>query len=278
MDARDSIEELHQLAEHRRAKRMLRASGWGALAFGGINAVIAIYWLQFSLINIILLLIAMGMLFVGFWELLLPMAEAFILDGIVAIALGLWNICITIFEAAAGVPVASIQWAIFGGCIIAWGVSRFISYRRLADALRVKPDADAMRRLDDIVEQIKKAISKDDPNVIGFRVAAKFMKPQQDWKGQLAEHAAVFIDKRGHDIMVAHKDDVEIRATGKVLIGKTLKVSIRVAEHTLQGTLSPESFDRFEEWKERDDDEVTESERVKTEDMPDQRIQEKPGL
>lgn len=261
MDDRDHIDELHQLAEHRRAKKMLRSSGWVAVVFGCINAFIAYSCIQHSFIGIILLFIAVAMFFVGLWELLLPMAEAVILDGIIAIVIGLWDIFITVANAAGGLP-QSIHWGIVGGVIIAWGVSRFISYRRFAEALREKPEPEAIARLDAIVEKIKKLKSKDAPEIIGFRVPQRFMKPQQDWKGQLGRDAAIFIDKRGHDIMVAHKDDVEIDVNGKVLLGKTLKVSVRVAEHRLDGTISPESYERYEEWKAREDDEVVEAERA----------------
>jgi hypothetical protein len=260
MDERDSIDELHDLAEYRRARKIIRTSGWGALVVGCINALIAYTWIQHNfIVGSVIALIAAALLIIGFWELLLPMAEAIIFDGIIAIVIGLLDLVITVANAAAGGNVR-IQWGIFGGFIIAWGVSRFISYRRLSEALRHKPEPGALDRLDAIVEKLKKLKSKDAPDVIGFRVPQRFMRPQQDWKGQLGSDAAIFIDKRGHDVMVAHKDDVEIEVTGKVLIGKTLKVSVRVAEHSMPATMSPDSFERYEDWKEREEDEIVDAE------------------
>jgi hypothetical protein len=275
MDDCDHIDELHQLAEHRRAKKMLRHSGWVAVAFGCINAFIAYSWIQHPFICIIIAFIAAAMLIVGFWELLLPMAEAIIADGIIAIVIGVLDIFITVARGAAFVLV-SIQWGIVGGLIIAWGVSRFRSYRRLADALREKPQPEAMERLDQIVELIKKLKSKDAPEIIGFRMPLRFMRPQQDWKGQLGGNAAIFIDKRGHDIMVAHKDDVEIEVRGKVLIGKTLKVSVTVAQHRLDGTISPESYERYQEWKVREEDKAVQAQTVDDDEYgSDEGIREK---
>lgn len=258
MDAdRDSIDELHQLAEYRRARKMLRRSGFGAVAFGIINVAIAIYWLQFSPVNFILLLVAGALLSVGIWEVAYPMAVAAIFDGIIAITLGLWNVFVTILNQAAGGPphVHGILFTVF---MFSWGISRFVMYPRFAAGLQETPEPESLRRLDRVVERIKKLKSSDSDDIVGFRVAAKFMKPQQDFKGQLGENAAIFIDKRGHDILVGHKDDVIIKVKGKVLIGKTLKASIQVAEHKLEGTISPESYQRYVDWKTRD--EVVEAE------------------
>jgi hypothetical protein len=273
MNERDGIDELHDLAEHRRARKMIRHAGWGLLVFGCINSLIAWSWGKHSSFGILVAIIAAAMLLVGFWEVLLPMAEAVIFDGIITIVVGLANLILTVANAAGG-GFVSIHWAIFGGLILAWGVSRFISYRRLADALRVKPDPEGMRRLDAVIQKIKNARSKGAPNIIGFRVAQQFMKPQQDWKGQLGTDAAIFIDKRGHDIMVAHKDDVEIEVTGKVLVGKTLKVSVRVAEHSMQATISPESYERYEDWKANDEDEVMDAQPVERNPGADEHIRE----
>src|SRR5260370_32685035 len=102
MDERDSIDHLHQLAEHRRAKKMIRWAGWGSIAFGCINALIAWSSIQQSAFGIFVALIAAAMLLVGFWELLIPMAEAMIFDGIITIIVGLTNILLTVANAAAG--------------------------------------------------------------------------------------------------------------------------------------------------------------------------------
>jgi hypothetical protein len=273
MDERDGIDELHDLAEHRRARKMIRHAGLGLIVFGCINALIAWSWGQHNAFALLVAAIAAAMLAVGFWEVLFPMAEAVLFDGIITIIVGLTNLLLTLANAVAG-GVVSIHWGIFGGLIIAWGVSRFISYRRLSDALRLKPDREAMKRLDSVVARIKNAKSKDSSDIIGFRVAQQFMKPQQDWKGQLGTDAAIFIDKRGHDIMVAHKDDVEIEVTGKVLIGKTLKVSVRVAEHSMQATISPESYERYEDWKTRDEGEIVDARPVESEAGAEEHIRE----
>jgi hypothetical protein len=274
MDDRDSIDELHQIAEYRRARKMLRATGWGAAIFGIINIAIAVYWLQFSPINVLLLLIAVALLGVGIWEIAYPVAVAAILDGMIAITLGLWNIFVTILNQAAGGP-PQFHGILFTVFAISWGVSRFVMYRRFAEGLRETPEPEALKRLEKVVEKIKKLKSAEASDIIGFRVTQQFMKPQQDFKGQLGENAAIFVDKRGHDILVAHKDDVIIKVKGKVLLGKTLKASFRVGEHKLEGTISPESYQRYVDWKTRDEDEVADAQRVDEESEPDEHIRER---
>ena len=60
---------------------------------------------------------------------------------------------------------------------------------------------------------------------------------------------ALFIDKRGYDIQVATRDDVLIRESGKVLIGKALKASIRIGDQWYQGLINPESYAKYKRWK-----------------------------
>jgi hypothetical protein len=274
VDDRDSIDELHQIAEYRRARKMLRTSGWGAIVFGIINVVIAVYWLQFSPVNAILLLIALALLGVGIWEVVYPVAVAAIIDGIIVLTLALWNIFVTVINQAAGGP-PQFHGIVFMVFMISWGVSRFVMYRRFAEGLQETPEPEAVQRLDKVVAKIKKLKSAEAGDIIGFRIAAKFMKPQQDFKGQLGENAAIFIDKNGHDVLVAHKDDVIIKVQGKVLLGKTLKASIRVAEHKLEGTISPESYQRYVDWKTREGDEVVEAQAMDDESEPEEGFREK---
>jgi hypothetical protein len=274
VDDRDSIDELHQIAEYRRARKMLRTSGWGALVFGVINIAIAIYWLQFSPINAILLFIALALLGVGIWEVVYPIAAAAIIDGLIAITLGLWNIFVTIINQAAGGP-PQVHGIVFTVFMMSWGVSRFVMYRRFEDGLREAPEPEALERLDKVVAKIKKLKSSEADDIIGFRIAARFMRPQQDFKGQLGANAAIFIDKRGHDVLVAHKDEVRIKVKGKVLLGKTLKAAIRVGEHKLEGTISPESYQRYVDWKTREEDEVVEAQTAEDESEPEEGFREK---
>jgi hypothetical protein len=201
-------------------------------------------------------------------------AVAAIIDGIIAITLGLWNIFVTIINQAAGGP-PQVHGIVFTVFMMSWGVSRFVMYRRFEDGLREVPEPEALQRLDKVVAKIKKLKSSEADDIIGFRIAARFMKPQQDFKGQLGEDAAIFIDKRGHDILVGHKDDVLIKVKGKVLLGKTLKASIRVAEHRLEGTISPESYQRYVDWKTREEDEGVDARATEDESEPEEGFRER---
>jgi len=90
----------------------------------------------------------------------------------------------------------------------------------------------------------------------------------------LGETAAIFVDKNGHDVLVAHKDDVIIKVKGKVLLGKTLKASIRIGDHKFEGTISPESYQSYMDWKTLKEDEVIDVQRAEDETSGDEDIRE----
>jgi hypothetical protein len=101
--------------------------------------------------------------------------------------------------------------------------------------------------MDALVNQILWANIKNTDDVVQFR-QKDFFK-QRSWKGQLAERAAAFVDQTNLDVLIARKEDVEIRVRGKVLIGKTLKASFSVRDRRMHVLISPESYQRYEAWK-----------------------------
>lgn len=246
MDLFENVGELRQAAEYRRAVKILRGAGWGAIIFGVLALVIGVPAAVTHPINFVLVLFGLGLLAEGLWNLLLPTAEGILVDGILLLICALWNLFITILSVAAHDP-PSVFWAVLGGFQIAWAVSRFVSYGRFRNALAEKPDAETLERLEDIVKDIKQTKSVDDNEIVGFR--SRSALKQQDWKGRLGDDAAIFVDKLGYDILVAYKEDVTITVKGKTLLASTLNASIKVGKQRMEATISPESFARYTDWK-----------------------------
>ena len=59
----------------------------------------------------------------------------------------------------------------------------------------------------------------------------------------------MFVGPGGKDIIFARTKEVLFNCDGKVLLGKTLKAKFKIAGRSFNGTISPESFARYEEWK-----------------------------
>jgi hypothetical protein len=88
--------------------------------------------------------------------------------------------------------------------------------------------------------------------MISFQVRA--FAHQKNWLGQLREKFAFFVEKMSKEVLIAEKRDVSIKTHGKVLLSKTLKAKVRIGEQSWEAVISPESFDRFRDWKFAEDE------------------------
>lgn len=250
MDPAD-VDELQQIAEYRRARKTLRAAGIGGIIFGVLALAVGMPLLAVNPLNIVLVLIGALLLAEGIWNVSYPTAEGVIVDGLALLLVGLWNIFITFFNAlaAGGGPGAAlhVHWAVVGVFQIGYGVYRFASYRRFTEAFAEKPSAEDLKQMDQLVKKILKMKPKGAEDVITFQTTSSFK--QQVWTAQLAGDAAMFVAKVGHDVLVAHKEEVDIEVHGKALLGKTLKATFRIRDHTMKGLISPESYAKYEDWK-----------------------------
>jgi hypothetical protein len=246
------VEELHLLAEYHTACRSLRRMGWGGIVFGIINIALGIgFAFALNPINALLTLIGLLLLASGVWCLVLPTAEAVIANGIALVLVGLWNIFVTLLNTVAG-QVPQVWWALFGVALIVAGVKSFQKYARFSRALRHGATKDEMATMDRLVKTILKANAKTDEDIVTFS-ASTFMQKKM-WRGQLRDNVAVFVDKMSKEILVADKADVRIEPHGKVLIGKTLKASVKILDQKWEALIAPTEFERYRDWKFREDE------------------------
>jgi hypothetical protein len=249
----DDVEELRLIAEHHTACRTLRRMGWACVMFGVINMGIALmFTVQLHPINAALALIGLFLLAAGVWCLVLPGAEGVLANGIALILVGLWNILITVLNAVAGEP-PRIWWALFGAIQIAAAVQGFQKYSRFSRALRYRVSRDELAMMDTLVKTILKANSKEDEAIIGFQVRG--YTQEKVWRGQLGQDAAIFVEKTSNETLVCDRTEVSIKPQGAVLFGNSLKARVRIGDQTWEATISPQSFDRFRDWKFREEEE-----------------------
>jgi hypothetical protein len=248
----DDLEDLHLLAEYHTACRALRRMGWAGVGFGIFNIGLGmVFTFYLHPINAVLVLIGLLLFASGVWCLVLPGAEGVICNGIALIAVGLWNLFVTVINLVAGAG-PQIWWAVIGIFLIATGVQCFRKYARFSAALRHGASKEDLARMDRLVKSILKADSNEDEDIIGF--SARTFNQQLVWRGRLGRNVAMFVEKKTKEVLVAGKEDVSIEPHGKVLIGQTLKAAVRIREHKWEALVSPRSFDRFRDWKFSEDD------------------------
>jgi hypothetical protein len=136
------------------------------------------------------------------------------------------------------------MWGVFA---VIYAGYRFVSYPRFHRELSHRPPPEDVRRMDDLVKDLQQATLKNNPDVISFEIKP-FQGPQK-WKARLAGSAALLAQVQGHEALIVFKDQFDIRETGKTFLSKDRKASFTLRDRTHPGTISPESLDRFEDWK-----------------------------
>jgi hypothetical protein len=250
MDLSAGVDELQRVADYRKARNLLRAFGGGSLIFGVLNTGIGVMALDEHPLNFVLVLIGGFQILVGLLNVAAPTSAGIIADGLAFLVVGGWNLFITVVNIQEGAPETG-HFLIYGALQIGIGIYRFATFGQFSKELAHKPPAEDIKRLDVLVKDLQKANLKKSPDVITFKTS-NFLGGWVEWRGRLAGASALLAHQRGHEALIAHKDDVTITKTGKVLIGKTLKAKFQVRDKKLNGLISPESFAKYEEWKEGD--------------------------
>lgn len=252
MEFSSDLEELQHVAEHRRARKILRAAGIGGLIFGGIALLIGIPLVAIEPVNVILVFIGLLLVIEGLWNILAPSAAGVIVDGFALGLVGLWNLFIAVLSFVGNEP-GGLRWGILGGVQIAWGIYRFTTYPRFERALGHTPEPEDLARMEKLVQTIQKVKLKDVEDHIGFQTTKW---PPRVWKAQLGKEAAILVDATGHEVMILHPDELEIEDAGKLFLRQTRKARVRLKGKAMEGMIEPDSLARFRRWKGLDADEA----------------------
>jgi hypothetical protein len=246
MDLLRDEHELEQLAEYHAMRGRVRTWGRASILFGVINLALGVLYLQFSLLNLGLVGIALFMLAEGALFTARPTAAGVLVDGITFLLLALWNLSIVALTLLAG-QVPSLWAALFGVVCLACSVHRFVTYPRALELFGRAYTEDELARMDELIRYVTTTKPREAADVITFQ--AKSFTQQREWRAYLSPGAALFVDMLSRRVVVARKPDVTFEQTGKVLLSDTLKATFRVREHTWKGLISPASFAKYAAWK-----------------------------
>jgi len=236
--------ELQKAANYRSFGKTLRPSGIASIVFGLIAVVMGIAMIEDNPVNGVLVVIGLLLAVEGVWLVSAPSPGGLIADGIALIVLGIWNLVVTVMSASAA---GGSGFGVLGAFQIIWGFQRFGRYGRVTKIAMVKPSPEVHRRLEQITGEVVQAKAIGDPRYVEFQ--GKTSKRSDTWQGLLGDARAVFVRAGGSDYVFASREGVDLREVQTVHAGQTLKASFRLGDRAFSGTISPESFERYERWK-----------------------------
>ena len=234
--------ELQRAADFRTVRKTLRPAAFGSIVFGVIAVGLGIASLEDSPVNAVLVLLGLGLLGEGIWILVQPTPVGMIVDGIALCLLGLWNLFVTFMNASSGGKGPS-GFAVLGVFQIILGIQSFRRYSRFAGAAGGTASAESIKRVDELVAGIEASSEKAAPDIIEFN--AKGVA----WKGRLTGDLGVLVAQGEQDVVLARKAEVTITPQEAPGSGKTFKAAFQFGPHNLTGSLSLESYQRYERWK-----------------------------
>lgn len=242
MELIENIAELQRASDYRLMHKYLRPGAIGSIIFGVIAIALGLASIDNNPINIILVLIGILLFVEGLLVLIAPSPKKIIAAGLALLLVGGWNISITIYNVSAG--GSSFFWAILGFWQIIWAFQAFGRYRRFSHLSPVKPSEEYLKWIGEAVKSVKKAKVTESDDIINFRM----LKNHSNWKGMLLKQGAIFVEVRERDILLAKIEDVNFMPLGAGC-GGTTEVSFQIANRTGAGEIPPESFEKYEAWK-----------------------------
>jgi hypothetical protein len=242
MATEPDLDALQRTADYHVIRKKLKQSAIGSLIFGALAVFIGVMLINESILNLLLIVIGILLLAVGIINLIRPTPEGIIIDGTSLLIVAVWNI---IFVALPGMRWGGgpehIKWGIIGIFQIVWSVRRFMDYPRYRRALQEKPTPEELEGMESLMKSINKSNDKE-PGYLQFNARAAVLK------GLLSSEAVVFVDKARQEVVVAHRNEVDLAIKGKVLIGTKLKATLKVKAKSFTGTISQESAGKLQAW------------------------------
>lgn len=239
MLAPDRSLRLQQVADYRTVRKTLRASAIISLVMGAITLLIAIA----PPLDPVAALLGLVLLGAGAWNLARPRPTGILVDGASVIVVGVCNIAWSILDLKSG---GSGFWIKIGVFQLVLGGQAFWRYSRFRDAFRSPATEAELAELDGLVGTIWKSKVKESVDLIEFKVSGYHETP---WKARLTDTLAILATDGGREVKVAARDEIDVAENGKVLIGRSLKATITVRGKAMKGTIPPESYERFQQWK-----------------------------
>ncbi len=245
------LDRMQQMADYRTTCKFLKRSGQQGIVFGSLFLLIGVMNFGQRATDYLYLGLGSIELLIGLHNRYYPSALGIVLDGILLILLGVWNLAWQAMAVAQGVPLSWFS-GIFGVLVIVVGVMRFKRYPRIKAAFDNPPTDVQIAWFDDVVKEVQEATPNASGDVVEFRSGLV-------WKGKRFGDMVIFVDKMDFENLIVDRRDTEWTDKGKTLFGGRRHGRLRIGERTFSfAEFTPENLAVLEAW--RYDSEAPESE------------------
>lgn len=203
LEAEEKRATLRRVAAYRALCDRVRRSALGTLFFGGLMFA---FWqfaipdgLKWTLFGKIYLGLAVLELTVGALNRFFPSAEGVLLEAVVLIAFGGWNLAREVMIWQGMLPGRpTTLFVVFGAYWILQGVALVRTYFQLRKEFAERPSAEHIRWFDELAKEVRDADPKTDPTALAL--------PTQPFlTAKLLGDTAFFTDGAGEVIIVARE-------------------------------------------------------------------------
>lgn len=235
-------QELQRVAAYRELCATVRRGGRHNAVFAAIMLLLAVSVIQAGGVvsGYIFGALALAELLIGVWKWLAPSAEGVLLDGVVLLAFGGWNIVRNGLAVQAGGQVHGFSVAI--GLFLVWGaVGRFRAYGQLRRLFADRPTRDQLAWFDDLAAEIRHSDPESDPTALDLPT-----KPH--WVGKLLGSTAFLVARNGETAVVAGPWDVDLVRKGKPGRHGDRVVLMLYGQVTQPFEVDAATYDNFQAW------------------------------
>jgi hypothetical protein len=202
--------------------------------------------LSASPVNIVLILLGIVLIGEGCWVLAMPSPAGVIADGFVLIAVGVWNLLVSLINLANSSASHIGPFIVFGAWQIGLGFQGIRHYKRYAHLKGVSFSEEASRKLNERIGGVWRADPASNPDRIEFRTKTVFR--ESVWRGQMLPQWLLLVPP-GKSLLVVPKKETEIVIPGEDRSQDSQKARILLEKQTFWITISRESWERFRRWK-----------------------------
>lgn len=196
--------ELQRVAAYRELCAGVRRGGRHNAVFAGLMlALAATVAQQAGVVTVYIFgLLALAELLIGLYKWLAPSAEGVLLDGVVLLAFGGWNLVRNALVAQAGGQIQNF--GVFIGLFLVWGaVGRFRAYGQLRRLFADRPTRDQLNWFDDLAAEIRRSDPESDPTALDLPTRPR-------WKAKLLGSTAFVVAASGDSAVVAGPWDFDL--------------------------------------------------------------------
>jgi hypothetical protein len=227
-------------------RRRLLASCGLCILVGALNAIVGVMYLPAQDFYIFTLLHGIMLSLVGIGVLYRPAAGGFVLNGLLLLIVGIWDVLTLDFDNRAS-QAAHYPLTALGILSILIAPYLLFAYFQALPLFQERFAEEDIRRIKQLLRHLQKARPEEATDVIALRTYGSDEVNQ--WIFYLGEDFALCMNRTRSQATVASKEDITIEGCGPSRSGKALQAIIRFRGRIREGVLSHTAYAKFQAWK-----------------------------